>query len=283
MYEHGMGIDKDQEEALIYYAKSEEQGYNTFSWRKNLVDEIEALEEEEKIKLAEKLVKDRQLQIEFQRECELLEIDEKNLELYNISNRKKIERLTYVVKILREDLKWEDDDYDYINQDTLKRITNIEKVIKNLEEKEDEEGQTDLYRDLNAGGKEAVKRALMGYVDDQFLLGEVHYHGIGIEKNEEQAFKWFMDAAINEDTAAQYMVGKMYRDGQGIDKDLRQALKWFKKAARSDNAAAQYMVGMAYHRGEGIYKDREQAIKWITKASEQRYSKAREVLKKISA
>ena len=90
MYEHGMGIDKDQEEALIYYAKSEEQGYNTFLWRKNLVDEIEALEEEEKIKLAEKLVKDRQLQIEFQRECEFLEINEKNLELYNISNRKKI-------------------------------------------------------------------------------------------------------------------------------------------------------------------------------------------------
>jgi TPR repeat protein len=81
-------------------------------------------------------------------------------------------------------------------------------------------------------------------------------------------------AAKNGDAIAQYNLGEAYLLGNGVDKDGDQAARWYRKSASQDYAPAEYRLGALYVRVEGnpqtdVLEDPLLADKWLHKAAEQ--------------
>ena len=71
-------------------------------------------------------------------------------------------------------------------------------------------------------------------------------NGVGVEKNEKNAFSWMRKAAVNGHTTAQYNLGVMLYNGLGVDKDEEEALSWTEKAANQGDAEAQFQLGLIF-------------------------------------
>ena len=139
-----------------------------------------------------------------------------------------------------------------------------------------------------------------GSVEAWLELGGCYTHGWGVERNEEEAFKWYQKAAEqgnadacfimldnysegNEENVfkwyqkaaergnaeAQCYLGDFYANGWGVEKNEEEAYKWFQRAAEQGDASAQWLLGDCYANGEGIEKNDEEAFNWYQKAAEQ--------------
>ena len=60
--------------------------------------------------------------------------------------------------------------------------------------------------------------------------------------------------------AAQNSVGHCYETGKGINKDDREAFKWYLKSAKAGNNNAQYNLGICYQCKIGIHKDKKKRL-----------------------
>ena len=74
---------------------------------------------------------------------------------------------------------------------------------------------------------------------------------------------------------AQYIIGLMHYEGVGTLKDLKKAVYWYEKSAEQGFPKAQYNIGLMYYRGEGTLTDKRQAAYWIKKADENGYEDAK--------
>lgn len=61
-------------------------------------------------------------------------------------------------------------------------------------------------------------------------------------------------------------MGICYEYGKWVEKNLEEAVKWYTKAANQEYAQAQYLLGKAYDKGEGVAKNDSEAMKWYLKA-----------------
>ena len=75
------------------------------------------------------------------------------------------------------------------------------------------------------------KAAEQGNVAAQHHLATCYRHGLGVEKNFEEAFMWTKKAAIQGNCRAQIDLGSYYEKGIGTAIDLEESLYWYKKAA----------------------------------------------------
>lgn len=109
--------------------------------------------------------------------------------------------------------------------------------------------------------------AEQGYPPAMYCLGRYCYSN---DKNEE-AFLWFLQAALLGNTDAQVCTAICYRSNIGTFANDRIALQWMTKAARQGNPRAQYDVGVCYQQGaKGAGKiDLNKAYYWFTKSAEQ--------------
>jgi TPR repeat protein len=79
-----------------------------------------------------------------------------------------------------------------------------------------------------------------GDQDQQYYLARMYKNGIGTEKNEGEAFRWYRATAeaIAEGEVpwpqAIRALGECYRDGVGVEKNPEEAEKWFAKAEEQD-------------------------------------------------
>ncbi len=113
------------------------------------------------------------------------------------------------------------------------------------------------------------KAAEQGYADAQVNLGLALASGDGVVKNEAEAAMWYRKAAEQGDADAQYMLGRALSFGKGIEKDGAAAAKWYRKAAEQGNADAQFSLGWALASGDGVVKREAEAAMWYRKAAEQ--------------
>ena len=101
----------------------------------------------------------------------------------------------------------------------------------------------------------------------QYRLGQMLYQGIGTERDEEEAVRYWQQAAKLGNVNAQYALGKFWLDtGTG---DVQQAAAWLEKAANEGNTSAQYVLAKLYLEGCLGEKDVEKAGKLFQKAAEQ--------------
>ena len=87
--------------------------------------------------------------------------------------------------------------------------------------------------------KEWTPVAEKGNAKIQFLIGIIHYRGLGgVPKNYKQAVKWLAKASQKNIAKAQDALGFMYEKGHGVPKDLGKAVQLYRKAAAQGLDAA---------------------------------------------
>ena len=84
--------------------------------------------------------------------------------------------------------------------------------------------------------------------------------GRNVERDHQEAFKWFLRAAKQGDVNSQVSVAQMYEDGDSVPQDYVQAVNWYKKAAehvpdRGGAGVARSSLGFLYMEGHGVPQD----------------------------
>ncbi len=76
----------------------------------------------------------------------------------------------------------------------------------------------------------ALIEALKGDPAAQNKVGSYSKIGIGTERNDREAARWYRAAAEQGYAEAQFNLGEMYEEGRGVKLDLAEALDWYRKA-----------------------------------------------------
>lgn len=109
-----------------------------------------------------------------------------------------------------------------------------------------------------------------GDPEAQTDLALMYDRGEGVNKNNEEAVKWYRLAAEKGYARAQRNLAISFDDGEGVPQDYEEALKWYKLAVEQGDSDAQYNLARLYYwkRG-GSPQDYEEAFKWGSLAAEQ--------------
>jgi TPR repeat protein len=140
-------------------------------------------------------------------------------------------------------------------------------------------------------------------VPAQYLLGTRYVSGVAIEKNEHQAFVWFLRAASQGHAKAYFRLGKLhsplhpeaaffcyakgaelgsseaqfavsqaFAKGLGVPRDMVQAHHWCKEAANQGIPTAQHALADLHANGDGVEVDMDTAFFWYRRAASQRFA-----------
>jgi TPR repeat protein len=135
--------------------------------------------------------------------------------------------------------------------------------------------------------KEAVrwyrKAADQGFALAENSLGCCYQRGIGVAKNLKEAVLWFEKAALHGHAEAQYNFGVHYQYGDDSLKDEKAAVYWYQQAAMQGQPDAQYNLGLCYYKGVGVAVDRDKASGWLNKAAAQGHGSALELMRNLLA
>lgn len=86
----------------------------------------------------------------------------------------------------------------------------------------------------------------------QFNLGVMYCSGLGVKKDDEEAFYWFLRSAENGYEKAQTIVAKYLIDGSSVERNYIKALHWLRLAMSQGNAEAYYYTSKVYKDGLGV-------------------------------
>ncbi len=136
-------------------------------------------------------------------------------------------------------------------------------------------------------------------------LGVMHEFGLGVDRNQKEAFQWYQRAATSGVAQAQYNLALMYLDtdypihdiflgvywlrvaanqyhnkalmtlaqmherGDYVVQDVLKSEKLYVAAAKNADAYAQLQLAIRYCRGNGVPLDRRKAAKWLECAAAQ--------------
>ena len=76
-----------------------------------------------------------------------------------------------------------------------------------------------------------LKSADQGNAEAQFQLGKMCEQGQGISSPDHlKAFNWYQEAAQKGNPKAQYALGVLYKTGLGVEKNNENASRWFHRA-----------------------------------------------------
>jgi|GEM_PF-2750062 len=133
-----------------------------------------------------------------------------------------------------------------------------------------------VYRTGNGAPQnyeEAVKWYLkaveQGNTDAMVDLGYMHDNGLGFDKSLEEGIRYYRMSAEGGNAIGQSNMGNAYFNGRGVPKDYGEAVKWYRRAAEQGYVQAQHNLGNIYKEGKGIPANLEESVKWYAKAAEQ--------------
>lgn len=134
-----------------------------------------------------------------------------------------------------------------------------------------EAGSAAGCNDYLSGNYQAAMQAFLplaqkGNPESELAVGWLYDNGLGVDRDETAATKWYRRAANHGDARAEQYIATMYANGQGVAKDLRKAEHWFRLAAQSDNSGGQFGLGVMYRDGIVVSRDLVEAYKWFTLA-----------------
>lgn len=100
------------------------------------------------------------------------------------------------------------------------------------------------------------------------------YYGKGTEKNNNQAYMELKELVEKIGFPhAQLLLGKMYYHGDGVEKDYNQAVRYFEDAEEF-SAEAKFYLGEIHLNGYGVLKNEKLGKDYIKKSAEERCKKA---------
>ena len=132
-----------------------------------------------------------------------------------------------------------------------------------------------VKEDGNEALKWLIKMAENNDPDVLLKVGDIYNYGkYGININKANAFFWYEKSANQGNTDAMCELGEFYFNGYGVQKNQSKAFDWDKKAAELGNSRGQYRVGYDYEKGIGVFSNYAEAFKWYEKAANQGYTDA---------
>ncbi len=129
-------------------------------------------------------------------------------------------------------------------------------------------------RGVEKNDEEALKWYREGakYADGLSMcaLGTAYRYGnLGLERNDAEAAAWFRRAADVGHAKGMARLGECYCEGIGVTQNIDEALNWWRKADEKEDREASYKIGECYALGRGVEKNEAEAIKWFHKSAEQ--------------
>ncbi|WP_415889152.1 tetratricopeptide repeat protein [Neptuniibacter sp. SY11_33] len=136
------------------------------------------------------------------------------------------------------------------------------------------------------------------------MLGQMYENGLGVEKDEAKARRYYkrgasqghmanvnslralkdkeykvelktvQPAAESGDAQAQNRLGEMAEFGYGMSRNADMAIEWYLKSADQGYVAAQHNIGRCYNFGTGVEQNFEEAERWYRKAANQGHTDA---------
>jgi len=117
-----------------------------------------------------------------------------------------------------------------------------------------------------------------------FQLAEAYFDAAVVERNLEEAIKYYTIGAEWGDARAQADLGTLFDKGWGVPQDLAKAAKWYEASARQGHPSAQYNIGVMYEEGAGVEVNKVKAYMYYQLAIEGGFPKfATEALEQLSA
>jgi hypothetical protein len=139
--------------------------------------------------------------------------------------------------------------------------TQAREAEDDVEEEEDLADEEDFASTL--------KSAQDGFQWDQVRLAEMYLEGTKIPKNEAEAFRWYLAAALQGHTDGMLSVAASYVNGLGVEPDNNEAIRWLSRLAypetTEDNSlmcCAQALLVRVYS-SPGELRDPATAYGWL--------------------
>ncbi|CAB4404745.1 unnamed protein product [Rhizophagus irregularis] len=101
-----------------------------------------------------------------------------------------------------------------------------------------------------------------------YLLGYFNYYGIGMDTNEQNAFKLYQKAAELENILAQFELAGMYLLGKGVGKNYSKAFELSENLSERKYPYGINRLGYCYEFGFGTYIDEHKAFELYQKAAD---------------
>ncbi len=119
------------------------------------------------------------------------------------------------------------------------------------------------------------KAAQNGIKEAQYNLACFYVHGIGIDKDEDEAFIWIEKSANQGYMRAKFCLALCYEHGIGVDKDEKKAYEILKSLENDKiDTIVQYCLGIYYEKGKEIEKDKKKAFEFYKNCANAGYDKA---------
>lgn len=142
-------------------------------------------------------------------------------------------------------------------------------------------GEDGVTQDYQEAGKWFRRAADQGNADAQYNLAVLYEKGHGVEQSNENAVKWCKLSAEQGCLEAQLALGNYYDGGKGIKRNRKVAAEWFRRAAEAGNPEAQNNLGVCYTKGHGVGRDLDEAKRWFKMAADQGNETAKKNLSRV--
>jgi len=110
--------------------------------------------------------------------------------------------------------------------------------------------------------------AALGHPTAMFYMGVCYNNGEGTEKDSVKAFRMFRSAANVGEITSMHNLANCYANGNGTAANDSLAFKWYSAAADSGYVKSMSVLAKCYEEGILTEKDSTNAIKWYTLAAE---------------
>lgn len=131
-----------------------------------------------------------------------------------------------------------------------------------------------VFNEIHSGSLARARKLLKPLVrlkktdpDALFLLGLVRVEGRSTVVANEEAFKWFKEAASRGHLYGKYYAALAYLIGFGVRKNRRAGIRWLEDCAERGCASAMYRLATLYLESNGVDYDIEKVIEYLTKAA----------------
>ena len=108
-----------------------------------------------------------------------------------------------------------------------------------------------------------LSSAEKGFAEAQSTVGDCYLLGMGFEKDEKEARKWYELAVKQNHAIATNNLARMQNLGEGgFKRDVAAAIKLYSRAAYLGSSYAQTTMGALYYDGDIVNKDNVEAFAW---------------------
>ena len=230
IFDNGLGVEQDIDEAINWYEKAITEGRVVYSYHN--------------------------LGMIYQYGSKNIEVNvDKAIELYKEAANQNYLGSIQNLGIIYHQIKDYDKALKWLNKAADLGVPQANYVLMKMYLNGD-----GVKQDFGEGIRLAKLAADSGYYLAQHNLGRFYHFGlVGLEKDYKAARKWYKLAANQGFSNSQVNLGILYDDGLGGEVDDKEAIRFFKLAFDQQNATAAYRLGLMHEFGEGTPQNNELA------------------------